>query len=81
MKWRGAAKLMVLMATNYGLNAVSIRLLARGSYLGVAGTDALIAWCGFTMFKQIGGADTWLEKLGYVMGGIAGSMIGMWVTR
>lgn len=81
MKWRGAAKLMVLMAANYGLNAISIRLLARGNYLGVAGTDAAIAWCGFTMFKQIGSADTGVEKLGYIVGGIVGSMIGMWVTR
>lgn len=69
------------MCLNYGLNAISIRLLARGSYLGVGATDAAIAWFGFTMVKQVAAAETTLDKVGYTVGGVIGSMIGIWVTR
>lgn len=81
MKYRSAAILAGLMCLNYGLNAISFRMLARGSYLGVAGTDALIAWWGFSMVKRIGDAQTRVEKVGYTVGGIVGSLIGLWVTK
>lgn len=80
-RFRSAGILCLLMCLNYGLNAISIRLLARGSYLGVGATDAAIALVGFVMVKQVVAADTWLDKAGYTIGGIIGSMIGMWVTR
>lgn len=81
MKWRSAGKLLVLMAVNYGLNAVSIRLLAKGSYWGVGATDALIAWYGFTAVQHIAKAETRLEQIGYTIGGIVGSLIGLRLTQ
>jgi hypothetical protein len=76
-----ALLLFVLMFLNYGLNAASIRLLARNSYVGVAGIDALIAGCGFFMIGEVAHSQTWLAFLGYVVGGVTGSMLGMWLTR
>lgn len=80
MKWRAASGLMGRMFLNYGLIAISVRMLARGSYIGVGITDALIAWFGFTMLQNVTKADSRLEKVGYALGGCAGSLLGLWVT-
>jgi hypothetical protein len=76
-----AARLGALMLVNYALNAASFRLLARGSYLGVGITDGLIAWWGFAMVRHIAKAETRTEQAAYTVGGIAGSLLGMWLTR
>lgn len=77
---RNASHLAALMFINYALNAISFRLLAWGSYVGVAIADALLAWAGFTMFKRITEATTNLEKFGYTVGGVGGSLLGLWLT-
>lgn len=76
-----AVRLAILMFVNYCLNAASFRLLARGSYLGVGITDGLIAWWGFTMTKLVVQADTRLQQVGYVIGGVSGSLVGLWLTK
>jgi hypothetical protein len=79
LKWKSAARLGCLLFFSYFMNAVSFRMLARTSYAGVAASDALLAWYAFTMVKRIGDADTLLEKFGYTVGGILGSLSGMWL--
>lgn len=80
MKWASAAKLAALMFINYGLIAVSFRMLAASSYVGVGVTDGLIAWYGFTVVKSIAAADSLAEKVGYSLGGVCGSLLGLWLT-
>ncbi len=77
--WKNALVLAALMFVNYGLNAVSFRFIQHTSYVGVGVTDAVIAWYGFTMVQNIGKADTTLEKVGYTIGGIVGSILGLWL--
>jgi hypothetical protein len=74
-------KLAGLMFVSYGLIAVSFRMLALGSYWGLGITDGLVAWWGFTTVKRIQKAETVWEQIGYTMGGIAGSLLGLWVTK
>lgn len=76
-----AVRLAILMFVNYALNAVSFRLLARGSFLGVGIADGMIAWWGFTMTKLIVQADTRVQQVGYVIGGVGGSLFGLWLTK
>lgn len=76
-----AALLFVLMCLNYALNTISFRMIARGSYLGTAVADALIAAFGFWMINEVAHAQTMVAFGGYVSGGVAGSMIGLWLTR
>lgn len=80
MKWRSASVLFLLMAGNYLLNAISFRMLARGSYVGLGVADAALAWWGFTMLQHVARADTLLEKLFYTAGGIVGSLLGLRFT-
>ena len=70
-----------LMALNYGLIAINMRMVARGSYLGTAWSDAVIAVLGFTLIRQIAETDALVAQFGYVSGGVCGSMLGLWLTR
>lgn len=76
-----ASRLALYQFLNYGLICMSIRYLAAGSYLGLAITDGAVAFCGFTIMQHVAKAETKLEQAGYVLGGIAGSMLGLWLTR
>jgi hypothetical protein len=77
---KNAWKLAVLMFVNYALNAISFRMIQRVSYVGVALSDALIAWWGFTMIQHINKAETKKEQIGYTIGGILGSVLGLYLT-
>jgi hypothetical protein len=77
---KNAFRLFALIFINYGLNAISFRMLAKVNYLGVAGADAMLAWWGFTMVQRIGVAETRREQVFYTLGGICGSMFGLWLT-
>ena len=81
MPWRNAGMLFLLMVAYYGMVTISFRMVARGSYLGVATSDTFIAWWGFVMVKRIIVAESRGEKAAYVAGGVLGSQIALWVTR
>jgi hypothetical protein len=72
-------RLGLLMFCNYLMIAISFRMLAKASYVGVGITDALIAWWGFTMTQRIGQAQSMREQVGYTVGGICGSLAGLWL--
>jgi hypothetical protein len=77
---KNATILGVLMFLNYCGNSISFRMVGHGSYTGVAITDALIAWYGFTMTKHIVAAETVTEKIGYTAGAVIGSLSGLWLS-
>lgn len=81
LKWKSAGTLGALMFVNYLLNCVSFRYVAKGSYVGVGFADAALAWWGFAMVQRIGKADTTFEKVGYTVGGILGSLLGLFLTK
>lgn len=70
-----------MMCLNYGLNTISFRMIAKGSYLGAATTDALIAAFGFWMIQEVAHTQTWGAFVGYVCGGVTGTLIGLWLTK
>lgn len=70
-----------LMFLNYGLNVINFRMVARGSYLGTAWSDAAIALLGFSLIQHVATANTTEAMAGYVIGGVCGSMLGLWLTR
>lgn len=70
-----------LMFVNYGLLCVNYRMVARGSYWGTAWTDAAISGLGFTLIRQVAEANTLVAQAGYIIGGVCGSMLGLYLTR
>ena len=70
-----------LMFLNYGLNCINFRMVARGSYWGTAWSDAAIAVLGFTLIRRVAETDALVAQLGYVSGGVCGSMLGLYLTR
>lgn len=77
---KNAAVLGLLMFFNYFGNSVSFRMIGAGSYIGVAITDALIAWYGFKMLRNVVAAESLTEQIGYTLGGMLGSIAGLWLS-
>lgn len=75
------ALFFAMMFLNYGLVVVNTRMIARGSYRGTALSDAAIAILGFTLIRHVAETDALTAMAGYVMGGVSGSMLGLWLTR
>lgn len=69
------------MFLNYGLVCINMRMVARGSYLGTAWSDAAIAVLGFTLIRHVASTDALVAQAGYVVGGVCGSALGLWLTR
>ena len=70
-----------LMFVNYGLLCINMRMGARGHYLGTASTDAAIAVLNFTLIRWVASTDALVAQVGYVCGGVCGSMLGLYLTR
>lgn len=70
-----------LMFLNYGLTCINFRMVARGSYLGTAWSDAAIAVLTFTLIRHVASTEALVAQVGYVCGGVCGSLLGLWLTR
>jgi hypothetical protein len=70
-----------LMFLTYGLACINFRMIARGSYFGTAWSDAAIALLGFTLIRYVASTDALIAQVGYVSGGVCGSMLGLYLTR
>jgi lipopolysaccharide export LptBFGC system permease protein LptF len=70
-----------MMFLNYLLICVNMRYVAKGSYVGVGASDALILVLGFTVIQQVAEAHSTLAQAGYIAGGVLGAQLGLWLTR
>jgi hypothetical protein len=68
------------MAFQYCLLVINFRTVAHGSYIGTATTDLILAFNGFYLTKWIGESKGKKELAGYVLGGVSGSMIALWLS-
>ena len=70
----------VLMTINYALVAGNMRFVARGNYPGTMATDAIIALVGWQLVRWVAEAKSWTDRLFYVIGAMAGGVLGIWLT-
>ncbi len=82
-----AGKFLFFFSTQfvmYGLLVANGRAYNQARYLATAVSDGLIAFQSFTIAKIIAKDDNaeglWVRS-GYVLGGVAGSLFSIWLTK
>lgn len=68
------------MLLQYGFIVLNIQMVAAHSYTGTAATDVVLAFNSFTTMKWVSESKNNWEKLGYILGGVSGSLIALWVN-
>jgi hypothetical protein len=66
---------------NYLLIYMNYRMVARGSYLGTGITDAIILLINFTVIQRVAAAHSYPAQAGFIIGGVLGAQLGLWLTR
>lgn len=73
--------LFFLQIINYTLLVINYRAVAQAHYVWSGISDFIIASFSFFVIKRIATSDnTWYGWLGYALGGLVGSLIGIWVS-
>lgn len=73
-----------MQAAAYALVCWNFRAMAKGFILQTVGSDLLIAALGYTLFEQIVEATKSKDKViktGYILGGAAGSVVSILLTK
>jgi hypothetical protein len=73
--------LFVAQVINYGLMVVNYRAVAHASYFWSGLSDFALASFSFFIIKKIAKSeDSWHLWLGYALGGLVGSLLGIWIS-
>jgi len=76
-----ALRIGASIAVQYALVVANMRAVAVGSYPFTIGTDVVIAANGLFLTRAAVKADTWAEKVSYVVGGAAGSAVALYLSK
>lgn len=80
-KWKDSFILFIIQLVNYALLVINFRAVAQANYLWSALTDFTIASFSFFVIKKIAKSeDSFHLWLGYAMGGLVGSVVGIWIS-
>lgn len=80
-KLTDALMLFVIQLINYTLLVLNFRAVAHADYFWSGLTDFVIASFGFFVIKKIAKSDDSFHLwLGYALGGLAGSFVGIWLS-
>lgn len=71
----------VMQGAQFLVIVVNNRAMNHLQYTATAASDALFCFMSWTIWKKIAEAEGGWAKAGYVAGGTAGSLLGMWLTR
>lgn len=73
--------MFIIQLISYTLLVVNYRAVAHANYFWSAITDFAIASFSFFVIKKIAKSDDSLHLwFGYAMGGLAGSILGIWLS-
>lgn len=71
-----------MQVVDFILLVANFRAIAHLHYVEAVATDGLMCLIGWTFFKTMQREiDNWHARAGFVVGGMVGSLAGMWVTR
>ena len=73
--------MFIIQLVNYSLLVINFRAVAQANYFWSAITDFTIASFSFFVIKKIAKSDDSFHLwLGYSLGGLAGSIVGIWIS-
>lgn len=70
-----------LQGFNFLLLVCNIRALAHTQYVWAVTTDGIICAVSWTLLQHRLKCDSLVAKAGFILGGMAGSLAGIYVTR
>jgi len=73
--------MFIIQVVSYGLLCINFRAAAQAHYLWASLSDFAIATLGYFVLKHLAtSASTVHQWLGYALGGVAGSLLGIWLS-
>ena len=80
-KFKEAALLFFIQIVLYGILCINFRAVAQAHYLWASLSDFAIATLGYFVLKHLAtSASTVHQWLGYALGGVAGSIFGIYLS-
>lgn len=77
---RHVLELTAIQFCAYFLATINYRAVAELSYFGTLWSDLLIALLAFSSIKRVAAAKTQAERIGYVVGGILGAQVALFLS-
>ena len=73
--------MFIIQVVSYGLLCINFRAVAQAHYLWASLSDFAIATLGYFVLKHLAtSASTVHQWLGYALGGVVGSLFGIWLS-
>ena len=73
--------MFIIQVISYGLLCINYRSVAQAHYLWASLSDFAIATLGYFVIKRLATSDETLHQwLGYALGGVVGSLFGIWLS-
>lgn len=73
--------MFAIQIVSYSLLCINFRAVAQAHYLFASLSDFAIATLTYFVIKRIAHSDNTLHQwLGYALGGVAGSLLGIWLS-
>ena len=80
-KFKEAATLFIIQIILYGILCVNFRAVAQAEYNVAAISDFAVASLNFFVIRKIAKSEDALHQwLGYVLGSVAGSYLGIYIS-
>lgn len=71
-----------IQVTSYSIMCINFRAVAQAQYLWASLSDFAIATLSYFVIKRIAHNDNSFHQwLGYALGGVAGSILGIWLSK
>lgn len=71
-----------IQVTSYSLLCINFRAVAQAHYFWASLSDFAIATLSYFVIKRIATSDnTFHQWLGYALGGVIGSILGIWLSK
>ena len=81
-KLKEASLIFIIQVISYGLLCINFRAVAQADYLQATISDFTIATLGYFVIKKLANTENSVHQwFGYAMGGVVGSIVGIYLSK